>query len=151
MDMSKSGHPWMNGLVKDWASLDEWTLSKSAHPCPCQNCSQWPPAGKTGRGFLLNGSLCPPPPPTTLSVRRLDWTDNLLNASREVLNDVMEINQPLPSPPCTPLSPLITHSRPSLLFRLHSRTSEFSSKEEKKNPNFKNQLQKMGEEKRGNS
>ena len=23
-----------------------WTASKSGHPCPCQNCSQWPPAEK---------------------------------------------------------------------------------------------------------
>ena len=28
----------------------EWTASKSGHPCPCQNCSQRPPAEKTGRG-----------------------------------------------------------------------------------------------------
>ena len=31
-----------------------WTTTKSSHPCPCQNCTQWPPAEKTGRGSLLN-------------------------------------------------------------------------------------------------
>ena len=25
-----------------------WTTSKSGHPCPCQNCSQWPLPEKTG-------------------------------------------------------------------------------------------------------
>ena len=34
-----------------------WT-PKSGHPYPRQNCSQWPPAEKTGRGSLLNNSLC---------------------------------------------------------------------------------------------
>ena len=28
--------------------------SKSGHPCPCQYCSQGPPAERTGRGSLLN-------------------------------------------------------------------------------------------------
>ena len=28
----------------------------------CQNCSQWPPAGKAGRGCLLNCPSSPPPP-----------------------------------------------------------------------------------------
>ena len=28
--------------------------------CPCQNCSQGPPAEKTGRGSLLNRPSCPP-------------------------------------------------------------------------------------------
>ena len=31
-----------------------WTASKSGHPCPCQYCSQGPPAERTGRGSLLN-------------------------------------------------------------------------------------------------
>ena len=37
-----------------------WTTSKSGHPCPCQNCSQGPPAEKTGRVSLLNRPSCPP-------------------------------------------------------------------------------------------
>ena len=36
---------------------------KSGHPCPRQNCSQWPPTEKTGRGSLLNHPLCPPDDP----------------------------------------------------------------------------------------
>ena len=36
----------------------EWMTSKSGHSWPCQNRSQWPPAEKTGRGSLLNRSLC---------------------------------------------------------------------------------------------
>ena len=35
------------------------TTSKSGHPFPCQNCSQWPPAEKTGGGTLLNCPSCP--------------------------------------------------------------------------------------------
>ena len=33
---------------------------KSGHPCPCQDCSQQPPAEKTGRESLLNRPSCPP-------------------------------------------------------------------------------------------
>ena len=36
-----------------------WTTSKSGHIFPCQNCSQGPPAEKTGRGSLLNPLSCP--------------------------------------------------------------------------------------------
>ena len=39
-----------------------WTMSKSGHPCPCQNCSQRPPTEKTGRGSLLNCTSWPPSP-----------------------------------------------------------------------------------------
>ena len=31
-----------------------WTTTKSGHPCPGQNCSQGPPAEKTGRRSLQN-------------------------------------------------------------------------------------------------
>ena len=37
--------------------------SKSGHICPCQSCSQEPPAEKTGRGALLNRPSCPPDDP----------------------------------------------------------------------------------------
>ena len=40
-----------------------WTTSKSGHCCPCQNCSQWPPAEKTGIESLLNRPSCPPDDP----------------------------------------------------------------------------------------
>ena len=36
---------------------------KSGHSCPCQNCSQRPPAKKTGRGSLLSRLSCPPDDP----------------------------------------------------------------------------------------
>ena len=36
-----------------------WATLKSGHPCPCQHCWQWLPAGKAGRGSLLNHLLCP--------------------------------------------------------------------------------------------
>ena len=42
-----------------------WTTQKSRHRCPCQNCTQGPPAGKIGRGSLLNRPSCP----TTTQVR----------------------------------------------------------------------------------
>ena len=41
----------------------EWTASKSGHPCPCQNCSQRPPAEQIGGGSLLNRPTCPPDNP----------------------------------------------------------------------------------------
>ena len=37
-----------------------WTLSKNGDPCTCQNCSQKPPAEKTGRRSLLNRPSCLP-------------------------------------------------------------------------------------------
>ena len=40
-----------------------WTTSKSGHPYQCQNCSQGPPAEKSGRGSLLNHPSCPPDDP----------------------------------------------------------------------------------------
>ena len=40
-----------------------WTSSKSGYPCPFQNCSQWPPAEKSGRGSLLNRPSRPPDDP----------------------------------------------------------------------------------------
>ena len=39
-----------------------WTTSKNGQLSPCQNCSQWPPAEKTGRESLLNRLSCPSPP-----------------------------------------------------------------------------------------
>ena len=36
-----------------------WTISNCGYPCPCQRCSQGPPAEKTGRGSLLNHPSCP--------------------------------------------------------------------------------------------
>ena len=49
-----------------------WTTSKSGHLCPCQDCSQQPPAEKTGRGSLLNRLPCPHPSPTFQSVKELN-------------------------------------------------------------------------------
>ena len=40
-----------------------WTTSKIGHPLPCQNCSQGPPAEKTGRRSQLNCPSCPPDDP----------------------------------------------------------------------------------------
>ena len=42
-----------------------WTTSQGGRPCPCQNCSQGPPAEKTGRGSLLNHFSCPPKDPVS--------------------------------------------------------------------------------------
>ena len=53
-----------------------WTASKSGHPCPCQNCSQWPPAEKKKK--KLEKDLCwivPHVPPTTQSSKGLNWTE----------------------------------------------------------------------------
>ena len=52
------------------ADLQCWmTTSKNGHSCPCQNCSQGPPAVKSGRESLLNRLSCPP---TTQSVKGLN-------------------------------------------------------------------------------
>ena len=51
-------------------------------PCPCQNCSQGPPAEKTGRGSLLQSLMSPWWPN-----RPRDWTElNWLNSFLVILN-----------------------------------------------------------------
>ena len=37
---------WMVGDAVVGRGNAEWTTPKSGHPCPCQNCSQGPPAEK---------------------------------------------------------------------------------------------------------
>ena len=49
------------------------TTPKSGHPCPCQNCSQWPSAEKTGRESLLSRLSCLPDNP--VSQKGLNWTE----------------------------------------------------------------------------
>ena len=44
----------LQGTLQSWLCRGQqkkyWmTTSKGGHPCPCQNCSQGPPAEKTGR------------------------------------------------------------------------------------------------------
>ena len=51
--------PWRVGDTVVSRENARWTTSKSGHPCPCQNCPQWPPAEKTGRESLLNRLSCP--------------------------------------------------------------------------------------------
>ena len=54
----------------------EWTTSKSEHSYSCQNCSQGPPAEKTGRRPLLGRPLCsrlPPPSPRTSRRPHRSW------------------------------------------------------------------------------
>ena len=50
-----------------------WTTSESGHICLCQNRSQGPVAGKTGRGSLLNHPSCPPDDPSSQGTE-LNWT-----------------------------------------------------------------------------
>ena len=51
--------PWrMGDAVVGWEDA-RWTTLKNGHPCLCQNCSQWPLAGQTGRESLLNHLSCP--------------------------------------------------------------------------------------------
>ena len=47
------------------------TTSKSGHPCPCQNCPQWLPAGNTERDSLLSRLPCPSDDP----IGQGDWTE----------------------------------------------------------------------------
>ena len=51
--------PWSVGDAMVSGGNAGWTTLKSGHPCPCQNCSQGPSAGKTGKGSLLNRLSCP--------------------------------------------------------------------------------------------
>ena len=51
--------PWRVGDTMASRGNDGWATSKSGDLCPCQNCSQGPPAEETGRGSLLNRSACP--------------------------------------------------------------------------------------------
>ena len=55
--------PWSVGDAVASTGNAGWTTSKSEHLCPWQNCSQGPPAGKTGRGSLLNRPSCSPDDP----------------------------------------------------------------------------------------
>ena len=48
--------PWRMGDAVVSRENAGWITLKGGHPCPCQNCSQRPPAEKTGRGSVLN---CP--------------------------------------------------------------------------------------------
>ena len=50
-----------------------WTMSKSEHICPCQNCSQGPPAEKTGGWSLLNRPSSPPNDPIGQGTE-VNWT-----------------------------------------------------------------------------
>ena len=60
--------PWRVGSAVVGRGNAGWTTSKSAHPCPSKNCSQGPPAEKTGRGSLLNCPSCASDDPR-------DWTE----------------------------------------------------------------------------
>ena len=53
--------PWMvTPYFSSEEMLDGQHQGVDIPPCPCHNCSQGPPAEKTGRGSLLNHPLCPP-------------------------------------------------------------------------------------------
>ena len=55
--------PWRVGSIMVGRGNAGWMTSKSGHLHPCRNCSQGPPAEKTGRGSLLNHPPCPPDDP----------------------------------------------------------------------------------------
>ena len=55
----------LQGILEVWLVVvgrgnAGWTTSKSRHPCPFQNRSQWPFTEKTGRGSRLNHLLFSP-------------------------------------------------------------------------------------------
>ena len=64
---------WMVGDAVVGRGNAGWTSSKSGHPCLCQNCSQWPPSEKTGRGSELNRPSCAPDDPIGQG-NDLNWT-----------------------------------------------------------------------------
>ena len=73
--------PWRVGDALVGRGNAGWTTSKCGHPCPCQNCSQGPPAEEIGRGSLLNRldpHVHPPPPPTTQLVKGVKRTEFII-------------------------------------------------------------------------
>ena len=54
--------PWTAGDTVVSRRNAGWTASKSGRPCPFKNCSQEPPAEKTGRGSLLTPHVPPKDP-----------------------------------------------------------------------------------------
>ena len=67
--------PWRVGNTVASGENAGWT-SKSAYSCPCQSCSQGPPAEKAGRGSLLNHLSCPPNDPFGQGTN-LNWIEPL--------------------------------------------------------------------------
>ena len=86
-----------------------WTASKSGHPCPCQNCSQGPPAEKNGRGSLLKRPSCSSDHLIGQGTE-LEWTDLSSTVSRQSWNYVFQVVTEFclpvyyshfsPTPPC---------------------------------------------------
>ena len=72
------GAPWRAGEAVVGRGNAGWTTSKSEHSCPCQNCSQWPPAEKTGRGPCWIVSHVPQ---TTQSAEGLNWIEPIRSKS----------------------------------------------------------------------
>ena len=72
------GAPWKVGDAVVGRGNARWTTLKSGHICPCQNCSQRPPAEKTGRLSLLNRPSCPPDDPIGQGTE-LNWPDYLVH------------------------------------------------------------------------
>ena len=67
------GAPWRVSNTVVSRRNAGWTTSNSGHVCPCQNCSQRSPAGKTGRESMLNHSLCTPNDPVGQGTELNDW------------------------------------------------------------------------------
>ena len=61
--------PWRVGDTVVGRGNVGWTTSNSGHPCPCQNCSQGPPAEKARRGSAKLSLVSPWQPS-----RSMDWT-----------------------------------------------------------------------------
>ena len=79
--------PWSVGDAVASTGNAGWTTSKSGHPCPCQNCSQGPPAEKTGRDLCW---IVPHVPLVTQSVnqsikRFSNKSDTYQSASNETI------------------------------------------------------------------
>ena len=68
--------PWRMGDAVVGRGNVGWTTPKNGHPCSCQNCSQGPPAEKTGSRCLLNRPPCPPEDQIG-HVTELNWRQNV--------------------------------------------------------------------------
>ena len=66
--------PWRVGVAVVGRGNAGGTTSKRGHSYPYQNCSQGPPAEKTGRGSLLNHPSCSPDDPIHQGTE-LKWTE----------------------------------------------------------------------------
>ena len=90
-----------------------WTMSKNGHPCPCQNCSQWPSTEKTGtEEDLAESSLISPRWPSCWGAE-LEWNSHYRKVNKSACttlnNNVSNRATTDMSTQCAFLEPISSH------------------------------------------